>query len=173
MYNVKDLNKLRKLFDDVDTHFKALSVLGVESENYSMAIMPDLMKKLPHETTNGQGLFACLPVCFERKVLDTVHGDKVHRCAIYNLEVKDLKGVLQCATEAATLSKLTSVRNVRPKILKERYQHLKDLEFLDVSDEEELNVHVILELEDLRKLRTGKMVWEEPGEPVAEQTKLG
>ena len=49
MYNVKDLNKLRKLFDDVDAHFKALSVLGVESENYSMAIMPDLMKKLPRE----------------------------------------------------------------------------------------------------------------------------
>ena len=50
MYNVKDLNKLCKLFDVVDTHFKALSVLGVESENYSMAIMPDLMKKLPRET---------------------------------------------------------------------------------------------------------------------------
>ena len=49
VYNVKDLNKLRKLFDDVDTHFKALSVLGFESESYSMAIMPDLMKKLPRE----------------------------------------------------------------------------------------------------------------------------
>ena len=49
VYNFKDLNKLHKRFDDVDTHFKALSVLGVESENYSMAIMPDLMKKLPRE----------------------------------------------------------------------------------------------------------------------------
>ena len=49
VYNVKDLNKLLKRFDDVDTHFKALSVLGIESENYSMAIMPDLMKKLPRE----------------------------------------------------------------------------------------------------------------------------
>ena len=49
VYNAKDLNKLHKLFDDVDIHFKALSVLGVESQNYSMAIMPDLMKKLPHE----------------------------------------------------------------------------------------------------------------------------
>ena len=113
------------------------------------------------------------PVRFERKVSDTVHGDKVRRCAIYNLEVKDLKGVLQCTTEAVTLSKLTSVRNVRQKILKERYQHLKDLEFSDVSDEEELDVHVIQGLEDLCKLRTGKMVWGESGEPVAEQTKLG
>ena len=67
--------------------------------------------------------------------------------------------MLQCTTKAATLSKLTSVRNVRPKILKERYQHLKDLEFSDVSDEEELDVHVIRGLEDLCKLRTGKLVW--------------
>ena len=49
MYNVKDLNKLHKFFDDVDTYFKALSVLRVESENYSMAIMSDLMKKLPRK----------------------------------------------------------------------------------------------------------------------------
>ena len=76
------------------------------------------------------------------------------------IEIKDLKGVLQCTTEAATLnSKLTSVRNVRPKLLKERYEHLKNLEFSDVSDEEELDVHVILGLEDLCKLRTGRMVW--------------
>ena len=40
---------MRKLFDDVNTHFKALSVLRVESENYSVAIMPDVMKKLPRE----------------------------------------------------------------------------------------------------------------------------
>ena len=65
------------------------------------------------------------PVRFKRTILDTVHGDKVHRCAIYNLEVKDLKGVLQCTTEEATLSKLISVRSVRLKILKKRYQHLK------------------------------------------------
>ena len=84
--------------------------------------------------------------------------------------------MLQCTTEAATLTKLTSVRNVRQKILKERYQHLKDLEFSDVSDEEELDVHVILGLEDLCKLTTGKMLWGGGGgggEPVAEQTRLG
>ena len=50
MCNVKDLNKLRKLFDYVDTHFKALSVPDVDSANYSVATMPDLMKKLPRET---------------------------------------------------------------------------------------------------------------------------
>ena len=62
------------------------------------------------------------PIRFKRKILDTVHGDKVHRCSIHNLEKKDLKGALQCTTEAATLNKLTSVRNVRPKISNERYQ---------------------------------------------------
>ena len=43
--------------------------------------------------------------------------------------------------------------------MKDLYQHLKDLEFSDVSNEKELDVQVILELEDLCKLRTGKMVW--------------
>ena len=48
-----------------------------------------------------------------------------------------------------------------------------------MSDEEELDVHVKLGLEDLCKLRTGKMALGggggggEPDEPVAEQTKLG
>ena len=91
------------------------------------------------------------PIGFERKIFGTVHEDKIHRCA----------------------SKLTSIRNERPKILKEGYRHLKDLEFSDVSDKEELDVHLILGLEDLCKLRTGKMVWGEPGESVAEQTRLG
>ena len=68
--------------------------------------------------------------------------------------------MLQCTTEAATLSKLTPIGNVRPKILKELYQHLKDLEFSDMSDEEELDVYVILGLEESCKLRTGKMVLE-------------
>ena len=79
--------------------------------------------------------------------------------------------MLQCTTEAATL-KLISDRNVRMMILKEQYQHLKDLEFSDVSDEEELDVHVILGLEDLCKLRTNKMVWGEPGEPAEEQAQV-
>ena len=38
--------------------------------------------------------------------------------------------------------------------------------------DEELDVNFILVLEDLHKLRTAKMVWGEPGEPVGEQNKL-
>eukprot|EP00794_Sanderia_malayensis_P006640 gene6640-7388_t len=45
--NSRELNKLRKLYDDVDSHYKALLVLGVQGEHYSVAIVPDLMPKIP------------------------------------------------------------------------------------------------------------------------------
>ena len=49
MYNGRELGKLRKFYDHVDTHYKALSVLGINSESYAVAIMPDLMKKVPRD----------------------------------------------------------------------------------------------------------------------------
>ncbi len=49
VYNGRELGKLRKFYDHVDTHYKALSVLGINSESYAVAIMPDLMKKLPRD----------------------------------------------------------------------------------------------------------------------------
>eukprot|EP00794_Sanderia_malayensis_P016438 gene16438-18073_t len=45
--NSRELNKLRKLYDDIDSHYKALLVLGVQGEHYSVAIVPDLMRKIP------------------------------------------------------------------------------------------------------------------------------
>ena len=112
------------------------------------------------------------PIRYERKVLDTIHGDKAHNCAIYKLQIKDLKGQFTFTTEAASFNKLTKVKNVRPNV-KEKYNHLKDIEFSDVSDSEELDVHLIIGLEDLCMIRTGRMVRGRPGEPIAEETKLG
>ena len=47
--NPRDLHKLRSLYDEVDSHYKALSVLGVPGEHYSVAILPELMRKLPRD----------------------------------------------------------------------------------------------------------------------------
>eukprot|EP00794_Sanderia_malayensis_P007475 gene7475-8305_t len=49
VYNSKELTRLRRLHDEVDCHYKALTVMGVKSETYSMVIMPDLMKKIPRD----------------------------------------------------------------------------------------------------------------------------
>ena len=49
VYNSIDLFKLRKFHEDVEGHYKALTVVGVNCDSYFMAVMPDLMKKLPRE----------------------------------------------------------------------------------------------------------------------------
>eukprot|EP00794_Sanderia_malayensis_P019549 gene19549-21481_t len=211
--NSRELNKLRKLYDDIDSHYKALLVLGVQGEHYSVATKPDLMRKIPwdivinirrskeinHEWTiaefleqlwkeraSKQGLYSdcrceqekgnikkksghhvstcnpkettvttarnlhdtekgaiafqtvqarisvpgkpsvpcrmlldtgsdrtymlqkvanqlqARPVRYETKILDTVHGTKTHKCAIYDLEVRDMEGKIQFTTEAGT-----------------------------------------------------------------------
>ena len=41
--NVRDVNKLKRFYDDVDSHFKALLVLGVPGEHYSVAVVPELL----------------------------------------------------------------------------------------------------------------------------------
>lgn len=95
------------------------------------------------------------PVRHETKILDKIHGRKRHRCAVYNLEVRNMEGEIQLATEAATLSKLTTVRNARPEVVQQRFEYLKDSKFLDVSEHEELEIHVIIGLEDLCKVKKG------------------
>jgi len=59
------------------------------------------------------------PIRHDIKMLDTVHGSKSHRCAIYHLEVRNMQGEFQFNTEAATLSKLTTVSNARPEVVQQ------------------------------------------------------
>ena len=47
--NARDVNKLRKFYDDVDSHYKALSILGVPGEHYSVAVVPKLMGQVPRD----------------------------------------------------------------------------------------------------------------------------
>ena len=113
------------------------------------------------------------PIRYERKILDTVHGDRAHNCAIYEIELKDVGGKYTLNTEVATLSKLTTVRNPQPEILQEQNQHLKGIEFSDISDDEDLEIQMILGIEDLCKIKTLIMIWRPEGKPLSEETKLG
>ena len=45
----KNVDGLKKLYEFVDMHVKALSVLGTSEEQYSLVIVPDLMKKIPRD----------------------------------------------------------------------------------------------------------------------------
>ena len=61
------------------------------------------------------------PIRHDIKMLDTVHGSKNHRYAIYHLEVRNMQGEFQFITEAATLSKLTTVSNARPEVVQQKF----------------------------------------------------
>ena len=47
--NPRDISKLRKLYEELDSHFKALSVLGVSGEHYSVVVVPELKCKIPRD----------------------------------------------------------------------------------------------------------------------------
>ena len=84
-----------------------------------------------------------------------------------------MDGEVKFTTEAATLSKLTTVRNARPEVVQQRFEHLKEIKFSDVSQHDELEVHFIIGLEDLGKVKTGSMIRRDENQPIAEETKLG
>ena len=104
----------------------------------------------------------------ETVILDTIHGNKSHRCGICNLEIRNMEGEVKITTEAATLSRLTTVKNARPEVAQQRFEHLKDIKFSDVSKHDELEIHVIIGLEDICKVKTGRYVRGEENQPVAE-----
>ena len=47
--DVRGLRRIGKLFDEIDSHYKVLLVLRVPAEHYSVAIVPDLMSKIPRD----------------------------------------------------------------------------------------------------------------------------
>ena len=95
------------------------------------------------------------PMRHETVILDTIHGSKSHRCGIYDLRIRNMEGEVKLTTEAETLSRLTTVKNARPEVVQQRFEHLKDIKFSDVSEHDELEFHVIIGLEDQWRIQTG------------------
>ena len=47
VYSDRDIPRLRKLFDECESHFRGLKALGVEENTYSTIVVPAIMKQLP------------------------------------------------------------------------------------------------------------------------------
>ena len=47
MYNNRDLDGLRKLYDACETHYRPLEAQGVNVSTYSSIVVPTIMEKLP------------------------------------------------------------------------------------------------------------------------------
>ena len=43
----RDITKIRRLFDEVETHYRALSALGKDQDQYSDVFVPMIISKLP------------------------------------------------------------------------------------------------------------------------------
>ena len=58
VYSERDIPRLRKLFDECESHFRGLNALGVEESTYSTVVVPAIMQKLPENfrlmITRGQ-----------------------------------------------------------------------------------------------------------------------
>ena len=78
------------------------------------------------------------PIRHETVILDSIHGNKSHRCGICNLEIRNMEGEAKLTTEAAMLSRLTTVKDARPEVVQQRFEHLKDIKFSDVSENGQL-----------------------------------
>ena len=77
---------------------------------------------------------------------------------MYKIKVRDTKGEIKFKTEASKLSKPTTIINVRTIVTQKRFEHLKGIKFSDMSIQDDLQIHMIIGLEDMGKIKTGNMI---------------
>ena len=76
---------------------------------------------------------------------------------VYEVSIIGLDKKHSVSTEAYTLPTISKINNVKPQMQQQRHQDLKSLWFPDVSEKEELEVHMLIGIEDYYKLQTGSV----------------
>ena len=71
-----------------------------------------------------------------------------------------------------TLPEISRISSVKPHVQKEKYGHLKDLWFPDVSEKSEIEIHELISVQDYHRIVTGGLRQGESG-PVAIETIFG
>ena len=97
-------------------------------------------------------------------------GSTVTSCDIL---VKSMNGRYQKKFRAKTLPVITAVGNPKPLQLKAEYEHLEGIYFNDVCHDKHLEVEILIGLEDLPDILTGRNRKGKPGEPMAMETEFG
>ena len=95
---------------------------------------------------------------------------------IYSVEIQDTTYEFKLQTELNKLEKdvLLEITNPNYAEIQHSYQHLRDIAINDNDPKEILPVHVILGVGDYAKVKTHERARiGQPGEPIAELTKLG
>ena len=95
---------------------------------------------------------------------------------IFNLDIHDNNGKFVLTTELSKVDRpeLLLLPNPQYDKMKQRYEHLKSVHMDDTYTKQELPVHIILGNGDYTKIKTPTApLLGQPGEPIAELTKLG
>ena len=106
--------------------------------------------------------------------LDTLgHSNKAQQCNIYTINLAHVEEGREIQMEVFEVPAIKSLANVHPEIIKEDYEHLKGLQFWDVSVKEELVVHLLVGADNLWRLQKENARRGAKTEPVAVETVLG
>ena len=76
---------------------------------------------------------------------------------VYEVSIVGLDRKHSISTEAYTLPTISKINNAKPQVQQQGHQHLISLWFPDVSEKEELEVHMLIGIEDHYKLQTGNV----------------
>ena len=94
--------------------------------------------------------------------------------SVYEVSIEGLDRKRTISTEVHTLPEISRISNVKPHVQKEKYGHLKDLWFPDVSEKSELEIHVLIGVQDYHRIVTGGLRrGESQSDPVAIETIFG
>ena len=106
--------------------------------------------------------------------LDTFgQSNKAQKCNVYTIKLAHVDGGREVQIDVFEVPSITSLANVHPEVIKENYEHLKELQFSDVSAKEELVVHLLVGADNLWRLQKENTRRGEKAEPVAVETVLG
>ena len=125
-------------------------------------------------TTELAELFKANPKCTEMvnissfgKQMGSIRSD------VYDVEIKGLDHKNKIKAEVFTVPTITTLPNIKPEVVKENYEHLKDLWFPDMSEKDTLEVHMLVGMDLLWQLQTGHSKRGTTEEPVAIETIFG
>ena len=125
-------------------------------------------------TTELAELFKANPKCTEMVNVSSFGKQKGSiRSDVYDVEIKGLDHKNKIKAEVFTVPTITTLPNSKPEVVKENYEHLKDLWFPDVSEKDTLEVHMLVGMDLLWHLQTGHSKRGTTEEPVAIETIFG
>ena len=89
---------------------------------------------------------------------------------VYDVEIKGLDCKNRIEAEVYTAPTITTLPNIKSEVVKKDYAHLKDLWFPDVSEKDTLEVDMLIGMDLLWQIQTGRSARGNPSEPVAIET---